>query len=129
MDINFCPHCGQDLAPKPAPTEEKQVIRREVTTAEKDRLWGLLHLPVDLVPIGVLVDASASPIALVLDDKEKRLWAGAHGEVKMLGDFGVPDMPAPPVPGNGHPATVPSHLCNTSSKSESERRGRERYGR
>src|SRR4051812_47432889 len=105
MPINFCPHCGEDVqmaadvaaAPAAAPAQDvREVIRREVTTAEKDRLWGLLQLPVRMIPIGVLVDAAQTPIALVLEDEEKRLWVGANGEVKMLGELGVPSMPAPP---------------------------------
>lgn len=136
MAYKYCPHCGEDVqvlmggeAPAAAASSgAKEVIRREVTTKEKDRLWGLLQLPVRLVPIGVLVDESKTPIALVLEDPDKRFWAGTNGEVKLLGELGVPDMPAPPVPGTTNPATVPSHLCNTDSAASRAARGSKRYG-
>lgn len=147
--IKFCPHCGENVqllsdapsgVPAAAGAGAQEVVRREVTAAEKDLIWGLLQLPLRLIPIGVLSDSAGETLALVLEDPESRLWLGSNGEVKMLGDIGIPGMPPPPPENGGRPATVPNHpspsgmennlsahICRTSA-GENESRGQARYG-
>ncbi len=154
MAIKFCPHCGEVIemlmapAAQPeatapiAPAEgEVEVVRREVTSTEKDRLWGLLPLPSRVVPIGVLTDKTQTVIALVCEDDNKRLWACVNGEVKMMGELGMPAIPEPPAPPQAaaatpapapapaQPATVPQHICNSDCSAAREARGQNRYGK
>lgn len=139
MPANYCPHCGENVqllseaepaaaaAPAPAPAE---IIRREVTTKEKDRIWGSLPLPYRLVPIGVMGEDGAENV-LVCEDDDKRLWALSNGEAKLLNMVTPPPMPAPPVPAPlaANPPTVPLHNCyRLEPPGAREDRGRDRYG-
>lgn len=145
MPFDYCPHCGENLkvlaeviAPAPAPAAPpapvRSVVKREVTSREKDDLWGFLPLPFQMVPFGV-VELDGKAVALACADPEKRLWELAAGESKLL-EAPAPAPSASPsvVPANPPPAatqpTVPEHVCmNSDSASARAKRGGEKYGR
>lgn len=140
--FDYCPHCGENLAivapvvadVPAAPVRE--VIRREATSAEKDRIWGFLPLPFQMVPFGV-VTLNGEAVALACTDPDKRMWELAKGEAKLL-DAPVPAPSASPAaasveattptPVVAQPPTVPNHLCMNDSSSRRAERGAKRYG-
>lgn len=144
--FDYCPHCGENLAivapvaaaPPPAPVRE--IVRREATSAEKDRIWGFLPLPFQMVPFGV-VAVNGEAVALACTDPDKRMWELAKGEAKLL-DAPVPAPSASPAaapvnapaavptaaPAVAQPPTVPEHVCMNDSTSLRQARGAKRYG-
>ncbi len=137
--FDYCPHCGENLqltaevaAPAAPAASVREVIRREVTSAEKDRIWGFLPLPFQMVPFGV-VTQNGEAVALACSDPDKKLWELRLGEAKMLEQPTAPaTSPEPPPPAPGpiidQPPTVPNHLCMNDSSSLRQERGAKRYG-
>lgn len=137
MSLRFCPHCGEDLramletGEDPAP--QRAIIKREVTSAEVERLWGLLPLPFQMTPFGVVVEGpSQEPVALACEDqKDKKQWELARGQVQNL-SVGAQEAPSaspvPTLPATTAPMTVPEHLCSLEGDRGREGRGGKRYG-
>lgn len=136
-DIRFCPHCGENLqrmagAAEPAPLQ-RAIIKREVTSSEVERLWGLLPLPFQITPFGVVVEGpSQEPVALACEDQQdKKQWELARGQVKNL-SVGIQEAPSaspiPQLPATTAPMTVPEHLCSIEGDKGREDRGGKRYG-
>lgn len=139
--LRFCPHCGEDLrqltegaapaeaAEATAPT--RTIIKREVTRAEVERLWGLLPLPFHMTPFGVVVEGE-EPVALACEDqKDKKQWELARGQIHNLsvaGSATTSASPVPQLPDTTKPMTVPEHLCSIEGDKGREGRGGKRYG-
>jgi len=137
--LRFCPHCGEDLrailepSAEPAAAPQRTLIKREVTSAEVERLWGLLPLPFQITPFGVVVEGpSQEPVALACEDqKDKKQWELARGQVKNLSvqaEAAPNASPVPQLPATTAPMTVPEHLCSIDSDKGRSSRGEKRYG-
>lgn len=146
--FDYCPHCGENLkvlaevsAPIPEATAapaapERAVVKREVTSREKDAIWGFLPLPFQMVPVGVLESGGAA-VALVCEDPDNRLWELAAGESRLL-EAPVRAPSASPAAGDVSPVamppaatqpTVPEHACmNSDSAAARAARGAKSYG-
>lgn len=136
-NISFCPHCGEDLraltAPAAPAAPQRAIIKREVTSSEVERLWGLLPLPFQITPFGVVVEGpSQEPVALACEDQQdKKQWELARGQVRNL-SVGAQEAPSaspvPQLPATTAPMTVPEHLCSLEGDRGRESRGGKRYG-
>lgn len=138
--FDYCPHCGENLqvlAAAAAPPAPREVIRREVTSAEKDRLWGFLPLPFQMVPFGV-VSQNGEAVGLACADPDKRMWELRAGEAKLLeapvsapsaSPAAAPINAPMPAFADAQPPTVPEHVCANDSSAIRENRGAARYGK
>lgn len=144
MAIKFCPHCGEDVqmaaeggVATPAAAElqpgatKMAVVKREVTSKEIENLWGNLPMPFHIIPFGVVVDESQTPLGLACHDNDGNRWVLARGETRALGDVGIPELPGATQdpPSIAKPMTVPDHLCNNDNARTREDRGQARYGK
>lgn len=148
--VSFCPHCGEDLRDLTAvqaevvaapPSPARAIVRREVTSTEVERIWGLAPLPFQMRPFGVIVEGQEQlPIALACENRDGQ-WECARGEIRMLSEptAPVPAQQAPASYPGQAPLTVPSHPapgpgnttlhnCAPEGMGTREARGNGRYG-